>query len=113
MNNGVIIPAQIQAACALLGWSQEQLANEAEIGSGTVRDIESEKRGADSGAVESTHRALWNGGVVFVAGRQDEGPGVRLVANRPNIIRRSTTMQKWEASVLSGRGHEDDGSPII
>jgi transcriptional regulator with XRE-family HTH domain len=96
MNNGVIIPAQIRAARALLGWSQEQLANEAEVGLGTVRDIESEKRGADSGAVESIRRALWNGGVVFVAGRQDEGPGVRLVANRPNIIRRPTTMQKWE-----------------
>jgi DNA-binding XRE family transcriptional regulator len=96
MDNVVIIPAQIRAGRALLGWSQEQLAEEAEVGLSTIRDAESERRAADSQAVGSIRRALWNGGVVFAAGREGEGPGVRLVADRPNVIRRPTTMQKWE-----------------
>jgi transcriptional regulator with XRE-family HTH domain len=96
MNNAVVVPAQIRAGRALLEWSQEQLAKEAEVGLSTVRDTESEKRAADTGAVASIRRALENGGVVFTPGSPDAGPGIRLVANRPNIIRRPTTMQKWE-----------------
>jgi Protein of unknown function (DUF1488) len=96
MSLDVIVPAQVRAGRALLGWSQEQLAQEAEIGLSSVRDTESERRAADTGAVASIRRALWNGGVVFTAGRQGEGPGVRLVANRPNIIRRPTTVQTFE-----------------
>ncbi|GEM_PF-187657 len=96
MDDDVIIPAQIRGARALLGWSQEQLADEAEVALSTVRDTENERRAADTSAVAAIRRALWNGGIVFTAGRQDRGPGVRLVANRPNIIRRPTTMQKWE-----------------
>src|SRR5579862_5032644 len=96
MNDAVVVPAQIRAGRALLGWSQEQLAQEAEVGLSTVRDTESERRAADTQAVASIRRALWNGGVVFVSGRQGEGPGVRLVADRPNVIRRPTTIQRWE-----------------
>jgi transcriptional regulator with XRE-family HTH domain len=92
----MIIPAQIRAGRALLDWSQEQLAEEAEVALSTVRDTENERRAADTTAVKNIRRALWNGGVVFVQGRQDEGPGVRLVANRPNIVRRPTTMQTYE-----------------
>jgi hypothetical protein len=96
MNNDLVIPAQIRAGRALLEWSQEQLAKEAEVGLSTVRDIESERRAADTAAVASIRRALWNGGVVFVAGDAEGGPGVRMVGNWPNIIRRPTTMQAFE-----------------
>jgi transcriptional regulator with XRE-family HTH domain len=96
MNHDVVVPAQVRAARALIGWSQEQLAQEAEVGLSTVRDFESEKRAADTGAVAAIRRALWNGGVVFTPGGPGEGPGVRLVADRPNMIRRPTTIQKWE-----------------
>jgi hypothetical protein len=96
MSGEVIVPAQIRAGRALLGWSQEQLAEEAELGLTTIRDAESERRAADSGAVAAIRRALWNCGVVFVPGRAGEGPGVRLVADRPNVTRRPTAMQKWE-----------------
>jgi DNA-binding XRE family transcriptional regulator len=96
MNDRLVIPAQIRAGRALLEWSQEQLAKDAEVGLSTVRDIESERRAADTAAVASIRRALWNGGVVFVAGDAEGGPGVRLVGNWPNIIRRPTTMQTFE-----------------
>lgn len=101
LNNDVVTPAQIRAGRALLAWSQEQLAKEAEVGLGTVRDIESERRAADTAAVKSIRRALWNQGVVFVAGDAHGGPGVRLVGNWPNIIRRPTTMQTFEGMAFS------------
>jgi len=96
MLEDMIIPAQIRAGRALLGWSQEQLAEEAEVALSTVRDTENERRATDTTAVKNIRRALWNGGVVFIPGRRDEGPGVRLVANRPNLVRRPTVMQKYE-----------------
>src|ERR1039458_3172635 len=95
MLEDMIIPAQIRAGRALLGWSQEHLAREAEVGLSTVRDAESGRRAADTGAMACIRRALWNGGVVFSGGHPGEGPGVRLVADQPNIIRRPSTMQ-WE-----------------
>jgi transcriptional regulator with XRE-family HTH domain len=53
MNNDLVTPAQIRAGRALLEWSQEKLAREARVGISTVRDIESEKRAADTNAVTS------------------------------------------------------------
>lgn len=96
MIEDMIIPAQIRAGRALLGWSQEQLAHEADVALSTVRDTENERRAADTAAVRDIRRALWNGGVVFAPGREDKGPGVHLVANRPHLIRRPTIMQKYE-----------------
>ena len=101
-HNNIIIPAQIRAGRALLGWSQEHLAKEAEVGLSTVRDAESARRAAETAAVASIRSALWNGGVVFTGGLPGEGPGVRLVADQPNIIRRPSTMQ-WEEMCIRDR----------
>jgi len=92
----LIIPAQFRAGRALIGWSQEQLADAAEVGLGSVRDTESQKRPADSSAANAMRLALENEGVVFVPGREDAGPGVLLVGNRPNVIRWPTVVTKWE-----------------
>lgn len=91
-----IIPAQIRAARGLLDWSQEKLAVEADVAITSVRDIEGEKRAADSGTAASVRRALENAGVEFVPGTVDSGPGVRLVGNRPNLVRRPTVVTMWE-----------------
>ena len=32
----------------------------------------------------------------FLAGTKDQGPGVRLVVNRPNLVRRPTVVTMWE-----------------
>ena len=96
MPNPIVIPAQIRAARAFLDWSQEQLAVAAEVGINSVRDVESQKRPADSGAVTSIKRALENAGLIFLTADEDEGPGVRLAANRPNLVRRPTVVMKWE-----------------
>lgn len=96
MPTPVIIPAQVRAARALLEWSQEQLATEAGVGLSTVRDVESERRALDTDAASEICNTLENAGVFFVAGGQDAGPGVRLVAGRPHIIRPPTQMTMWD-----------------
>lgn len=96
MPTSLIIPAQIRAARVLLDWSQDQLATAAGVGLGSVRDTESQKRPADSAAANTMRQALENAGVIFVAGSAEAGPGVRLVANRPNLIRRPTVVTKWD-----------------
>jgi transcriptional regulator with XRE-family HTH domain len=94
--NQAIIPAQIRAARSLVNWSQEELAKAAEVALTSVRDIEGEKRAADSGTVANVRRALENEGVEFLAGAPEYGPGVRLLGNRPNLIRRPTVITMWE-----------------
>ncbi|MES2206715.1 MAG: DUF1488 family protein [Pseudomonadota bacterium] len=92
----LIIPAQIRAGRALIGWSQDQLANAAKVALSSVRDVENHKRASESEVISSIRRTLENEGVVFVYGNENSGPGVHLVANRPNIIRRPTTITAWD-----------------
>ena len=91
-----IIPAQVRAGRALLGWSQEQLATRAKVGVSSVRDTENQKRPFDSGVANAIGQALRNEGIIFVHGDANGGPGVRLNINRPNLIRRPTVVTKWE-----------------
>ena len=92
----IIIPAQIRAARALLGLSQENLATKAGVGLSTVRDVESERRPLDTVAASEICRTLENDGVIFVSGTPTEGPGVRYVAGRPHVIKPPTTMSMWD-----------------
>jgi transcriptional regulator with XRE-family HTH domain len=93
-----IIPAQIRAARALVNWSQEKLADLSGVAVTSVRDLEAEKRASESGTSINVRDALENAGVEFLPGSIEGGPGVRLVAKRPNLIRRPTasSMMKWE-----------------
>src|ERR1700733_15481413 len=102
MKKQSIIPAQIRAARALLGWSQDNLATEAGVALTSVRDLEAEKRAGESGTSSSVRKALENGGVIFVSGESDAGPGVRLVGKGPNRVRGPT----------AGRVVEWDGMPL-
>lgn len=70
-------PAQCRAARALLDWSQQQLAQAAQVGVVTVRQFEggaSEPRRATLTVLRSTLEAA---GVIFVP-ENGEGAGVRL-----------------------------------
>jgi hypothetical protein len=61
-----------------------------------VRDIEGERRAADSGTVADARRALENEGVEFLSGTAEHGPGVRFGGTRPNLIRRPSVMTMWD-----------------
>jgi transcriptional regulator with XRE-family HTH domain len=95
MTAQIILPAQIRAARALLDWSQEQLADAAEIGTSTVRDFESQRRTTAGEGMPAMKRALENAGIVFLPSEGDDGPGVRLPGKRPHIIRKPTKMNPY------------------
>lgn len=73
-----ITPPQLRAARALVGWSQQQLAEKALVGVATIRRFEA---GASQGMGPLQQRglrqALEAAGVVFID-RNGAGPGVRL-----------------------------------
>ncbi|SFB35829.1 Protein of unknown function [Collimonas sp. OK607] len=96
MSKKAIVVAQIRAGRALVECSQEELAKAAGIGLTSLREIEGQKRPADTMAVSKIRSALENKGVYFVPSSQDYGPGVCLRDKRPNIIRPPSTMMKWE-----------------
>jgi transcriptional regulator with XRE-family HTH domain len=96
-----ITPSQIRAARALLDWSQEQLADKASVGLSTVRDYEKERRGGDVAGAKLIRLALEDHGVVFLTSEGDLGPGVRLVANAPNVLRRPMKLGRFEALMVT------------
>ena len=70
--------AQLRAARALIGWSQQALADAARVSSMTVKRAEgSGNPAASADAVAALRAALENAGVVFLA-ENGGGPGVRL-----------------------------------
>lgn len=95
-----VIPAQIRAARALLNLSQEDLAAKAEVGLSTLREIEAQRRPIDSALADKVRRTLDNFGVIFVEGDAAGGPGVRLAAHRPNLVRRPTVVTAWDGVPL-------------
>lgn len=103
-----ITPSQIRAGRALLDWSQEQLAAKAKVGLSTARDYEKERRSGELSGVKAIRQALENHGVIFLASEGDYGPGVRLVAKMPNVLRRPTKLGRWSALVIpvEWRGRE-------
>jgi transcriptional regulator with XRE-family HTH domain len=76
----MLFGAQIRAARGLLGWSQQHLAEVAEVGLSTVRRMEAVD-GVVPGNIVSAMRirsALENSGVEFID-QGKRGPGVILV----------------------------------
>lgn len=77
---GVITPAQIRAARALLRWTQADLAASAGIGVVAVKSFERGRSDPRSSTLAKIEQALDAAGVIFFdAGENREGgPGVRL-----------------------------------
>ena len=76
----MIFTEQIRAARSLLGWSQDDLAKSASIGVATLRRLEG-ARGEIRGTAQTVwkiQKALEQGGVEFIDGDDNKGPGVRL-----------------------------------
>lgn len=82
-----LTPSQIRAGRALLDWSQEELAKKAGVSLSTVRDYEKERRGGSVGGLKSIRDALESANVLFLKSDGDLGPGVRLRAIAPNVLR--------------------------
>lgn len=73
-----ITPEQSKAARALLGLTQADLAERAEVSLRTVVNWESHARDPIPVTVGAIQRALEQAGVVFIDKDRSGGPGVRL-----------------------------------
>ena len=60
-------PAQCRAARALLDWTQESLASEAQVAVLTIRTFEGEKANPRRATLAAIQRALEDAGVEFTA----------------------------------------------
>ncbi len=73
----MISPMQCRAARALLGWSQQDLADRARVGIVTIRQLEAGVHEPRRATLEVVRRALETAGVVFID-ENGGGAGVRL-----------------------------------
>lgn len=67
--------AQLRAARGFLGWSQQELADAANIGRATIADYESGRRAPYAPIVENLKQTFEAHGIEFIHGAH---PGIRL-----------------------------------
>jgi len=72
-----ISASQLRAARGLIGWSQQDLSDDSEVGRATVADFESGKRTPYTSTLEKLRDTLEVAGVEFIAENGGDA-GVRL-----------------------------------
>ncbi len=77
----MITSRQVKAARALLGWSQQELADRAIVSVNAVMRLEQGKVDTRTSTLSAVQKALSRGGVEFIPSDQ-KGEGVRL--NQPS-----------------------------
>lgn len=70
-------PIQCRMARAALGWGVRDLAEKSGVSANTINRFETGKSGGYADTIEALHKALIDGGVLFIE-ENGEGPGVRL-----------------------------------
>jgi transcriptional regulator with XRE-family HTH domain len=73
----VITPGQCKAARALLGWTQQELAERSGVGVVTIHQLETGANQPRRATVDVVERALQAAGIEFIE-ENGGGPGVRL-----------------------------------
>jgi predicted transcriptional regulator len=73
----MITARQIRAGRALLGWSQQELADRALLSRNAVAQVERGEVDPRTSTLAAARRALEKGGVVFIAASGRHGEGVR------------------------------------
>ncbi len=82
-----ISAAQCRAARALVGWSQDQLADASKVAKATIANFELGKRTPYDRTLADIAAALEAAGITFLAEGEtvDGGPGVRLQMEHPAV----------------------------
>lgn len=78
----MITPRQIRAARALLGWSQQQLADKAIVSLNAVTRLERSEVDPRVSTLEAVEKAIRKAGVEFISADTRSGEGVRLIKPR-------------------------------
>lgn len=76
----MITSGQVKAGRGILGWSQTELSEKANLSLPTIKRMESipgELRGQPEN-VKSVKMALGNAGIIFIPADAHGGPGIRL-----------------------------------
>ena len=74
----MIAPRQIRAARALLGWTQQDLADKAILSLNAVKRIEAQQSDPRVSTLAAIRAALEAGGAVFLSAEHGHGSGVRM-----------------------------------
>lgn len=74
----MVTAAQIRAARALLGWSQQMLADKAIVSVNAVNRLERELVDTKVSTLAAVERALLKAGVDFISPASEKGEGVRF-----------------------------------
>ena len=79
-GTGMITPAQIRAARALLGWKQADVAAHSGVSLMSIKNIERGATDPRSSTLRAIQSALESGGIIFLetGSTREGGPGVRL-----------------------------------
>src|ERR1700734_1089344 len=78
MEEKQLLPAQVRAARALLGWSQQDLAKRANVAASTIADFERGQREPVANNLAAIGNALGQFGITFLAGGAIVGPVSRI-----------------------------------
>jgi DNA-binding XRE family transcriptional regulator len=73
----ILSPEQCRAARGLLDWTQEELAEWADVSRSTIRDFENGRHHLHPATAMQVVAALEKGGALLIAS-DEAGPGVRL-----------------------------------
>ena len=77
----MILPNQIKAARALIGWKQSDLSKHSGISTVAIKNIESGHCNARNSSIEKIKSAFFNSGIEFIDPENENvngGPGVRF-----------------------------------
>ncbi|MEI6986980.1 MAG: helix-turn-helix transcriptional regulator [Rhodospirillaceae bacterium] len=80
----MISSRQIRAARALLGWSQQDLADRAILSLNAVKRLEAEQSDPRVSTVVAIRATLENGGIEFLSPVGGHGEGVRMARDQVN-----------------------------
>jgi transcriptional regulator with XRE-family HTH domain len=86
MEDRPLVPGQIRAARALLGWSQQDLAKRANLAASTIADFERGQRNPVANNLAAIGNALEQSGITFLPGGAIVGPGSRIPKPRANGV---------------------------
>lgn len=78
IDMSILLASQCRAARAMLGLSQKELAQKAEVGSRTLADFETGTRSPHPRTLKAIRETLYSLGIIFLEAEGGLGPGLRL-----------------------------------